>query len=138
MSKKLKLVASPALSKLLLSLSLFLFFSVAASSQTVTGTVTDATAKPLSGVTVQVKGKTTATVTNDAGNFTINATGTDVLVFSSVGFAPQEVPVNGRSSVTISMAGGTQNLDEVVVTALGINRQARSLGYAATNVKPEE
>ena len=138
MSKKLKLVASPALSKLLLSLSLFLFFSVAASSQTVTGTVTDANAKPLSGVTVQVKGKTTATVTNDAGNFSINATGTDVLVFSSVGFTQQEVPVNGRSSVTIGMAGGAQNLDEVVVTALGISRQARSLGYAATNVKPEE
>jgi TonB-linked SusC/RagA family outer membrane protein len=138
MRKKLKLAVSPALSRLLLSLSLFLFFSVAASSQTVTGRVTDAASKPISGVTVQVKGTNKATVTNDAGNFSINASGTDVLVLSSVGFTQQEVPVNGRSSVTISMAGGAQNLDEVVVTALGISKQARSLGYAATNVKPEE
>ena len=138
MGKKLELVASPALSKLLLSLSLFLFFSVAASSQTVTGTVTDATAKPVTGVTVQVKGKSTATVTNDAGNFSISAAGTDVLVFSSVGYTQQEVPVNGRSSVTISMAAGAQNLDEVVVTALGISKASRGIGYAASNVKPEE
>jgi len=138
MGKKLELVASPALSKLLLSLSLFLFFSVAASSQTVTGTVTDATAKPVTGVTVQVKGKSTATVTNDAGNFSISAAGTDVLVFSSVGYAQQEVPVNGRSSVTISMVAGAQNLDEVVVTALGISKASRGIGYAASNVKPEE
>ena len=138
MRKKLKLAASPALSKLLLSLSLFLFFSVAASSQTVTGTVTDGTNKAVSGVTVQVKGKSAATVTNESGTFSIEAAGTDVLTFSSVGFTQQEVPVNGRSTLTISMAGGSQNLDEVVVTALGISRQARSLGYAVSNVKPEE
>jgi TonB-linked SusC/RagA family outer membrane protein len=87
---------------------------------------------------VQVKGTNRATVSNDAGSFQINATGTDVLVLSSVGFTTQEVPVNGRSSVTINMAGGAQNLDEVVVTALGISKKSRGLGYAATNVKPEE
>jgi hypothetical protein len=139
MRKKLKLVASPAWSKLLLSLSLFLFFSVVASSQTVTGTVTDATSKPLSGVTVTVKGTNRATVTNDAGNFSINAAGTDVLVLSSVGFNSQEVSIGGRTSLAINLVAGTaQNIDEVVVTALGIGRQTRSLGYAVSNVKPEE
>lgn len=138
MREKLKLVASPALSKMLITISVFLFFSVAALSQTVTGTVTDGTNKALSGVTVQVKNTNNATVTNEAGNFSITASGTDVLVFSYVGFTTQEVPVNGRSSVTINLAGGAQNLDEVVVTALGINRKSRGLGYAATNVKPEE
>ena len=83
MRKKIKLAASPALSRLLFSLSLILFFSVAAVAQTVTGTVTDADNKPVSGVTVQVKGTPRATVTNDAGSFSINAGGTDVLVFSS-------------------------------------------------------
>jgi TonB-dependent SusC/RagA subfamily outer membrane receptor len=107
-------------------------------AQTISGTVTDASNKPIAGVTVQVKGTNRATVSNDAGSFQINATGTDVLVLSSVGFTTQEVPVNGRSSVTINMAGGAQNLDEVVVTALGISKKSRGLGYAATNVKPEE
>ena len=83
MRKKIKLAASPALSRLLFSLSLILFFSVAAVAQTVTGTVTDADNKPVSGVTVQVKGTPRATVTNDAGSFSINAGGTDVLVFRS-------------------------------------------------------
>ena len=138
MRKKLKLVAPPALSRLLLSLSLILFFSVAAFAQTVTGTVTDADNKPVSGVTVQVKGTARATVTNDAGNFSINATGTDVLVFSSVGYTGQEVALNGRNSVTVSLTGGAEKLEEVVVTALGISRKSRGLGYAATNVKPEE
>ncbi|HVG16234.1 MAG TPA: TonB-dependent receptor plug domain-containing protein, partial [Chitinophagaceae bacterium] len=138
MRKQMKLAAPPALSKLLVSLSLILFFSFSAASQTVTGIVSDAAGKPVSRATVTVKGTTRATVTNDAGNFSITASGSDVLVFSSVGFTALEVPVNGRSSMVINMAGGAQNLDEVVVTALGINRQSRSLGYAATNVKPEE
>jgi TonB-linked SusC/RagA family outer membrane protein len=139
MRKKMKLAASPALSRLLFSLSLILFFSVAAMAQTVTGTVTDAANKPLPGVTVTVKGTNRATVTNDAGSFSINASGTDVLVLTSVGFATQEIPVNRRSSITINMAAGAgQNLDEVVVTALGIRRESRKLGYAATSVNTDE
>src|SRR5215210_6266546 len=95
--------------KRLFFLFLFLLFSFAAFSQTVTGTVTDTENKALAGVTVTVKGTKRATATNDAGNFSINATGTDVLVFTSVGFSQQEIPVNGRSTMTISMAGGSQN-----------------------------
>jgi TonB-linked SusC/RagA family outer membrane protein len=139
MRKNTQLASPPALSRLLFSLSLILFFSVAAMAQTVTGTVTDAVNKPVSGVTVTVKGTSHATVTNDAGSFSINAGGTDVLLFSSVGFTTQEVSVSGRSNISINMAAGTgQNLDEVVVTALGISRKSRSLGYATTTVKPED
>jgi TonB-linked SusC/RagA family outer membrane protein len=139
MRKKMKLAASSALSRLLFSLSLILFFSVAAMAQTVTGTVTDASNKPIAGVTVTVKGTNRATVTNDAGNFSINAGGTDVLVLSSVGFSTQEVPINRRSSISVNMAAGSgQNLDEVVVTALGIRKESRKLGYAATSVNTEE
>ena len=138
MREKMKLASAPVLSKLLTTLAFIVFFSATALAQTVSGTVTDASNKPISGATVQVKGTTRVTASNDAGRFEINASGADVLVFSSVGFASLEVPVNGRSSMSISMAGGTQNLDEVVVTALGISRKSRSLGYSATNVKPEE
>jgi hypothetical protein len=135
MRKKMKLASPPVLSKLLFSLFLSLFFSAAAMAQTVTGTVTDGANKPVAGVTVTVKGTNRATMTNDAGNFSINAGGTDVLVLSSVGFSTQEIPVNRRSSITINMAAGSgQNLDEVVVTALGIRKEARKLGYSATSV----
>ncbi len=138
MRKHLKPASFPVLSKLLITFSFFIFFSATAYCQTVSGIVADANNQPLSGVTVGVKNTSRATVTNDAGRFTINATRNDVLVFSSVGFTAQEVPVNGRNSLTISLAGGAQKLDEVVVTALGISKQARSLGYAATTVKPDE
>ena len=136
----MKLVSSPAaLSKVLLSLSFMLFFSATALTQTVSGRVTDGANKPVAGATVTVKGTPRATVTNDAGNFSIGATGTDVLVFSSVGFSTHEVPVNGRSNLTINMAAGSgADLDEVVVTALGVRKESKKLGYSVTSVNPEE
>ncbi len=138
MRKKSPLVLIPALSKLLISLSLIVFFSFAASSQTVSGTVTDGNNKPLAGVTVQVKNTPKATVTDNAGLFQINAGGTDVLVLSSVGYASQEIIISGRNSITISLSEGSRTMDEVVVTALGISKEKRSLGYATTKVNPEE
>ena len=77
----------------LFSFFLLLLFSAAAYSQTVSGTVTDANSQPIPGATVQVKNTTRATVTNEAGRFQINASGSDILVFSSVDYTPQEVPV---------------------------------------------
>lgn len=109
MRKNLKPASVPVLSKLLISLSFLLFFSATAFSQTVSGVVTDATNQPLSGVTVQVKNTSRATVTNDAGRFQINASANEVLVISSVGFTQQEVPVNNRGSLSIRLAIGTSN-----------------------------
>src|SRR5688572_1466507 len=139
MRKKMKPSATPALSRLLVSLSLILFLSAVATAQTVSGTVTDGADKPVAGVTVAVKGTNRATVTNDAGNFSINAAGTDVLVLSAVGFSRLEIPINRRSDLRINMAGGLeQNLDEIVVTALGRKQAARNLGYSATTAKIDE
>src|SRR6185436_9698213 len=108
-------------------------------AQTVSGTVSDAGGKPVVGATVAVKGKQTATTTKENGQFSINAAGSDVLVFTSVGFVAKEVRVNNASSLTVTLEIDTQNLGEAVVTtALGINKEARRLGYSATNVKPEE
>ena len=119
----------------LVSLLLFCSFSI---GQTVSGSVSDAGGKPLDGVTVTVKGKQTATTTNSNGQFVINAAGNDVLVFTSVGFIAKEVSVRNASTMTVTLEIETQNLGEVVVTALGVTKQARGLGYSATNVKPAD
>jgi TonB-linked SusC/RagA family outer membrane protein len=125
------------LNKLLLLIS-FLFFSFTAFSQNVTGTVTDAESKPIANVTVQVKGSTRAALTNDAGQFSIAASGNDVLVFTHATHIMREVPVNGRQSISITMAFDAGNLETVVVTALGIRRESKKLGYAATSVNADE
>lgn len=138
MKSKLDLVFSPGMPRFYFLLLFSFFLSAATYAQTVTGVVTDATSKPLSGVSVQVKGTTKATATNDAGRFEINAAGTDVLVLTSIGFISQEVAVDGKSAVTVNLMNDEQNLNEVVITALGITKEARRIGYAATNVKPEE
>ncbi len=136
MGKKLLQLTAP-LHKLFFLIS-FLSFSTAALSQTVTGTVTDADAKPMSKVTVMVEGTNRNTLTDDAGKFSITASGNDVLVISYVGYLTQEVPLNGRKSISASMAINAGNLENVVVTALGIKKEARKLGYAASIVKVDE
>jgi TonB-dependent SusC/RagA subfamily outer membrane receptor len=129
--------APAQLSKLFFLFSLLLF-SVAAFAQTVTGTITDADGKPISNVSVQVKGTNRTALTDAAGKFSISASGNDVLVVSYVGYNTQEVRVNDRQSISVSMAIDTRNMENVVVTALGIRKEARKLGYAATQVDAEE
>lgn len=129
--------AGPGLIKLLLSFLLFSFFTTI-HAQTISGTVTDETGKKVANVSVGVKGSSTGTTTDDAGQFRIAASSTSTLVFSSVGYATMEVPIAGRTEITVTLLTTAQSLDAVVVTALGITKQARGLGYATTNVKPEE
>ena len=129
---------APLLSKVLSLFILLFFFSAAAYAQTVTGVITNANNEPVSGVTVQVKNSNKATITNDEGRFEINATGKDVLTISSVGYSQLEVPVQNRNSLSINIEGVTKSLDEVVVTALGIGKQSRSLGYATSTIKADE
>ncbi|TWI85578.1 TonB-linked SusC/RagA family outer membrane protein [Lacibacter cauensis] len=118
----------------------FFFLSIftAANAQTVTGTVLDEEKNPVNGATVTVKGTNKATTTNASGNFSINAAGKDVLVISFVGFTTVEVPVNGRASVAVTMSRGEAVMEEVVVTALGIKRASKKLGYATTSVNSDE
>ena len=118
--------------------ALFLILlSIEAYSQTVSGIV-NANNAPVAGATVAVKNTNRATTTDDAGRFQIAAIGTDILVITSVGFAEVEVPINGRTTMTITLQSSAQGLDEVVVTALGIKKGARGLGYSTSNVKPDE
>ncbi len=93
----------------------------------------------LPGVTVLVKGTQIGTVTNTDGVYSIEAPGEDaILVFSYVGYESEEIPVNGRSTIDVSLSISLESLDEIVVTALGIERDQRSLGYDVANVDGEE
>ncbi|RUA06462.1 MAG: SusC/RagA family TonB-linked outer membrane protein, partial [Flavobacteriia bacterium] len=103
---------------------------------TVTGTITDAAdGQPLPGVSVLVKGTTHGVSSDFDGNYTINLSDPDaVLVFSFIGYSDKEVPVNGRSVINVTLEQQAEALDEVVVTALGIKKEAKALGYAVSNV----
>ncbi|HTE28547.1 SusC/RagA family TonB-linked outer membrane protein [Flavitalea sp.] len=138
MNKKIFPASLPVYSRLLTSFLLIFLFSGSLYSQTVTGTVTDNRNQPIPGVTVLVKRTGDATVTNATGKFEIRATGTDSLQFTSVGFAAQTVPVNGRNDVSVNLQAGSQDLDAIVVTALGISKESKRLGYATTTVNADE
>lgn len=118
---------------------LFFFFFMAVNAQTVTGTVSGEDGKKLPSVSVTVKGSGTGVVTDNDGNYKISAGANATLVFSFVGYRLLELPVNGKRVVNATLQVNVGVLDTItVITALGINRQARSIGYSATNVKPEE
>lgn len=106
---------------------------------TVSGKVVDEHGDPLPGATVKVKGTNTITSTNVNGDFKITvADKSAVLVVSFIGYNVQEVTVGDRTTINISLAPAVSSLNGVVVTALGIKREARSLGYSAQSVKAND
>ena len=111
--------------------------SVTQQTRTVTGIVTDSKGEPLLGVNVVVKGTTNGTMTDMDGHFSLPAESNAVLVISYIGFVSQEVPAN-KQLIKIALKEDTQNLDEVVVTALGITRSEKALGYATQKFDGEE
>ncbi|MCM8570398.1 SusC/RagA family TonB-linked outer membrane protein [Gramella jeungdoensis] len=105
----------------------------------VTGTVAEAeTGVPLPGVTVLEKGTNKGVATDFDGNYAIEVADGAVLVFSMVGYKQKEVAVSGETSLDVSLEIDTEALDEVVVTALGIKRERKSLGYALQEVGGDE
>jgi TonB-linked SusC/RagA family outer membrane protein len=109
-----------------------------AQERAVTGTVSDNAGMPLPGVSVLVKGTKTGTQTDFDGKFSIKASSSQVLVFSYIGMKTQEV-VAGSSLVNVKLAdAGAQELEGVVVTAFGIKREKKSLGYATTTLKADQ
>ena len=88
----------------------------------------------LPGVTIQVKGTSTGTVTDMDGNYSVKADSKDVLVFSFVGYKTKEVAIKGKKTINVTLEVDSQTLDDVGVTALGIKRQKRELGYATEEI----
>lgn len=111
-----------------------------AQGSVVQGTVKDGTGEPLIGVSVVVKGATGLGVVTDIdGNYKINVKDKNaVLVFSYIGYTPQEVKVGGRASVDVTMKDESSVLKEVVVTAMGIKRKESSLTYSTQQVKASD
>ncbi|MEC7265481.1 MAG: SusC/RagA family TonB-linked outer membrane protein, partial [Bacteroidota bacterium] len=116
-----------------------LFSIQAAMAQTITGTVSDATGTPLPGVNIVEKGTSNGVTSDFDGNYSITVSSSDaILVYSYLGYKPFESSISGRSTINVSLEEDTQLLDEVVVTALGISREKKSLGYAVTEVESEQ
>ncbi len=128
--------------KLVQSLFILMFVAAAAIAQerTVTGTVTSAEdGLPLPGVSVSVKGATTGTQTNGNGQFSLRVTTPNpVLVFSFIGTATQELAVPASNVLNVSLGADAALLSEVVVTALGISREAKSLGYSSATLNSDD
>src|SRR5579863_9026811 len=100
------------------------------STQTIKGTVKDAKGEPLIGVNISIKGTHNGTQSDVNGNFTLQANIGDVLVISYVGYVKQEITITGTAPLNISLAEDASQLQEVVVTALGVKRSEKSLVYA--------
>ena len=108
-------------------------------SKKVTGKVTDATGLSLPGVSVSVKGTTNGTITDGNGAFVLsNVPSNAVLQFSFVGYAPQEIPFKGQTIIGVQLVENVIGIEGVVVTALGIKREKKALGYSVQDVKSDE
>jgi len=124
---------------LLITMVAVLASFVAHSQSMLTGTVLDENQVPLPGATVVVKGTSNGVATDFDGNFSIELTGSnDILLVSYIGYIKKEVDVTGKSTTIISLEPDSQQLDEVVVTALGIEREKKSLGYASQELNNDE
>ncbi|MES2730993.1 MAG: SusC/RagA family TonB-linked outer membrane protein [Bacteroidota bacterium] len=118
------------------------FLSTAAAfaqETTITGKVIEESNEGLPGVNIQVKGTTNGTVTDANGEYSLKVSQPNaVLVFSYVGFLPQEVALANQSKINVTLVEDTKNLEEVVVTALGIKKETRTIGYSTQEVKGQE
>lgn len=124
----------------ILGLALFSFISAFAQTRPLRGVVTGADNKGVVGATVSVKGNSISTATDLNGRFTLTVpTGTITLEITSVGFALKSVDVTeNENDISIQLTVSSQELGEVVVTALGISRQKRSLGYSVQDIKGDK
>lgn len=110
-----------------------------AQTRTITGKVVDNQGNPVSNASIAVKNTNVGVTAGADGSFTLRLpVNAKILVVSSVGAGQQEVPITSSNSYNISLSATAANLSEVVVTALGITRDKRSLGYASQSVKGDE
>ena len=109
-----------------------------AQEKTISGTVSDNSGLPLPGVNIIVKGTSNGTQSDFDGNYTVNANVGQALVFSYVGFNSVERAVTAATSnISLQLTEDAESLEEVVVTALGIKKEKKALGYAVSSIKEE-
>jgi TonB-linked SusC/RagA family outer membrane protein len=132
MRKLLQLLTS------LLVLIVWLPLQGMAQQRNISGTVRTENQTPLEGVTISVKNTTRITQTDASGHFSIQAATGETLVFTYVGYAPQEVKVSNSSEFSVTMSASGVNMNEVVVTALGIKKERKALGYSVSDLNAQE
>jgi TonB-linked SusC/RagA family outer membrane protein len=116
-----------------------MFLSVTAQEMSITGNVSSGTdGLPIPGVSILVKETTSGTISDLEGNYTISATGNAILVFSFIGYEPQEIEVANRTRIDVVLKEAHLELEEVVVTALGIQKDKKALGYSVQEVEGSE
>lgn len=104
----------------------------------VKGLVADNKGIPLPGVSIRLKGTQLGTSTDLNGNYTLSIPESGILTVTYIGFVSQEIVMNNRTTINITLVEDRQALSEVVVTALGVTKERKSLGYSVTEVKGEE
>ena len=106
--------------------------------QSVSGTVKNKAGEPMAGVSVLVEGTTVGTTTNTAGAFTLSVPANATLQFSFIGMTPRQIAVGSRTQIEVTLEDDAIAMGAVVVTALGIKRDEKALGYAVQKVKADE
>lgn len=129
--------------KVVTVLTAFLFLqffqlSFAQQQKQISGKVLDESSNPVVGASVLVLGNKTGTQTDQSGSFTIGAVPKDVLVISSVGFTHREIKVGNSSTISVILQRDKGDLGEVVVTALGIKKERKALGYSVSDLNAQE
>lgn len=123
--------------KIIILLVFGLLTSLGFSQKMISGTVTDVNNVPLGGVSVSILNTQKGTVTDFDGNYEIEANSTDTLIFSYIGFLIQKKHADNQTIINVILQENTEELSEVVVTALGIKKEKKALGYAVQEVDGE-
>jgi len=121
--------------KLLAALTLLLTLRVNAQTREVSGKITDQSGAPIPNASIRIKGTTNGSSADAAGNFKLSVKPNSILQISAVGYADQQINIGNRQDITVQMTIDSRALSEVVVTALGVRRQSKELGYATTAVR---
>jgi TonB-linked SusC/RagA family outer membrane protein len=118
-------------------LLIFLIIGISAFAQktSIEGTVKTSKGESLPGATVMIKGSTSGAITDVNGKFSVSALAADVLVISFIGFETQEIAVGTQSVINVTLTESGQQIEGIVVTALGIEKQKSTIGYAIGDVK---
>ncbi len=118
---------------------LLLLSGSAQAQRVVRGKITEASGAVIPGVSILLKGTTAGTTSNIDGTYSLNVVDEKaVLVYSFIGYNPQEIPVGNQSVIDVKLAESTEQLGEVVVTALGIKKEARTIGYTTQDIQGDQ
>ena len=114
-------------------------YAFAQQRKTISGTVSDESGVALQGVSVAIKGASAIAATDARGHFSVSlAASQNVLVFSSVGYETTEVTIGNQTTLSVKLRPSITESEAVVITALGISKQKRQLGFSVTEVKGSE